>query len=303
MHCHRTVALTLAVAAVVATAAVSPTVAAPTGGEAPGERLGGVVTLQGGTVDGTVTASTTESRLESLEGDDRRRFVERRLDAVEAKIGAMQRRDESMAVNGSTDGMPEFAADGERVRASLRALGNANMSPEHRERHTALRQRLDGDWSTTAEQGVARLEGASAGGMSPLELADVRAATARGLDDAPDGLYRIVAAERVELHLRSSDGSTATYHGTVEERELHDAGTGASDDATLRVRADAATFRRIRAADAPARVLREALADGRIRYRGVGPANRVQYAALDAARFGATSVQTFLDVATDAAGW
>lgn len=275
--------------------ATAPALAAPEGPE-PGERAGSAVSLQQSAVDGAVAAAELRERLAALEGDQRRRSIERRLDDIEETVTSLERRADRLEAATPNADVERFVADRERADRTLAALDRAARSDEHGERVSELRTRLRAAHGA-AREAVARFEGDDDSGLPPLAREDVATSVERGLADAPDVFYRIVAGERVEFTLQDGDGSTATFHGTVEDRRLRAVGEGPSDDETLRVHADAATFRRLQRTDRPASVLRQGLASGDVRYEGVGVAGRTKYGTIDAARFAAASVGAFLDAA------
>lgn len=278
---------------------VAPVYGQPDDG--PGERFGSVVEIQGASVEATVDAADLSRRLGEADDGERRRLVAARLDAVEETIDALDRRAEEPGGTAGPSAVASVVTDRERADRRLQALADADLSGDQRDRVEALRERLEAV-NAAGRSPVARLED-DAGGLQPLTLDEVADAVGRGLAEAPSGLYGVVGGERVELRLRRADGTTATFHGTIADRRLEATGRGPIEDETLRITATAGTFRQIRRADAPGAVLREAIARGDVRYRGVGTAQRAKYGVIDAARFGATSVKAFLDGATSVGGF
>lgn len=306
-------ALSVAATALVSAAPVAEATVAPasgtvqsangtTAGHAPGAHLAGVVGASDASVRGSVDRAAFLARLSEADGPDARaRVVDGHLSASERRVATLEQR---------IDGLPDRAATGSstdvvpsRTTARAASVGSAAAAERRlvRELDAAVSElprdvREDRDLSrrvarledrlATLREGtrdaVRDLNGTNRGPTERgLATSDVDAAARRAL--ARGGrLHDLFGSERIDLRVRTANGSTARFAVHTAGGELQRVEAGAVQQPTLRVHATEGAVLAVRDADDPLAALRAARDDGRVRYDGVGLWN--------SAKFGAVSV-------------
>lgn len=308
-HAAAALAVVLVVAAVAPAATTGTTVQSgpnATATPAPGARLAGAAAVGAVETEATVAAAAFEARLSAAATDAER------ADAVVAYLAAANRsldeleRDAARVARGRADGSMdagERAARRAAVAAGARAaLAVANRSetaaaplPAALRRGRAIPRRI----AAVRRRAGALLSGgggAAGGGVAggeanataapdpdraaPITLDDVVAAYEAGTGGAPGELRGLAGTEQVEVVVRRADGRTVHYALRTRGGEVVAASRGRAGNATLRVYTTHGVVRQVRAAEDPWPVVRRALADGRLAYDGVGPANTLKFGAV-----------------------
>lgn len=305
------VATTVAVLVCLSLVAASPSATsagsaapAPNATAAPGAHLAGAATVGATELEATVAAAAFEARLASAETDAARAdAVVAYLAAANRSLDSLDREAERVRAARANESMDagEYAARLATVAAGARvAHGVANRSEAaaatippalRRERGIpslvrTVRRRADALLSDPAMDDVAG-DGPGADGTAsdaldpnraaPLTLEDVVGSYEAAAGDAPQEMLEVVGSERVVVVLRRADGRTAAFTLRTRDGRVVGATRGRSGNATVRVYTTHAVLREVRRADRPWQVLRGALADGRLDYDGVGPANTLKY--------------------------
>lgn len=296
------------VAVVVATVAVAPPATTGRPGPnatAPGARLAGAAAVGAVEAEAAVAAEAFAARFAAAETDAARADVvvsyladaNRSLDALERRSARLAR----ARTNGSMDAgerAARYAAVAAGARAALRVANRseaaaASLPPALRrarsipERVRTVRRRADALLSVSAarsDPGANATTAPDPDHAAPLSLDDVVAAYEAGAGGAPADLRRLVGTERVVVVVRRADGTAAAFTLRTRDGRVVDAARGRSGNATLRVYTTHAVVRAVRDADDPWPVLRRALAGGRVRYDGVGPANTLKFGAVSLAQ-------------------
>jgi hypothetical protein len=88
--------------------------------------------------------------------------------------------------------------------------------------------------------------------------------------------------ERVNLVVTGADGETATFSFRMDDQlRMTELDQGPRSDATLRMSTDRETFNETLTADNPAATFRDAVADGDIRFSGIGTGNAVKWTVIN----------------------
>ncbi len=294
----------LALAIVVLGVAVTPLVAGgvPATAEAtadetdpaPGPHLAGVVGAQDSEVRGTVAADRFGARLANASSDrERAAVIDERLTRAEGRLGTLEERlrelerareDGSLeadayaarlaALGAAADELAAAATASERAAARLpaerrEALNAAERAAIVRNGANSIRDR--------ASEATAAIDGSGeAVRADPVSLADVRVVAERAIR-VPDSLRGVAGSERVNLHVRRANGTTAVYAVDIENGRVASVAGDSFEDPTLAVYTDYRVVGELRRADDPAAVVESAATNDRIRYDGQGLGNSLKY--------------------------
>jgi len=288
------VGLVVAPLAVVAEIPATAPATANASDPAPGARFAGVVGTQDAEVRGTLAADRFEARLANANSDrervavidDRLTVAEQRVDRLETRLRALDRARENGSIDGdaylariaalgaTADQTIEAARASERVAADLPAERRASLNAS--ERVADIETRADAIRERTSEASAA-IDGTDEEiRAQPISLADVRLVAEQTIR-VPDSLRGVAGSERVNLHVRRADGSTAVFGVAVEDGRVTSVTGEAFENPTLAVYTDYRVIGDVRRADDSAAVVESAVANDRVRYDGQGLGNSLKY--------------------------
>jgi len=257
-----------------------------------GAHLAGLVGVQDSELreavdDGTfrarfADASSSRERARLL--DDRLNASLDRLDALESRLQALDRARENGSLDGSAYTARRAAVSAEaravvRDAEQLAALA-ADLPPALRRdlpaRIESLRSHAVDLRDRTVSSAAALGPTDDDPGVGPFTLTEVREVIERGVG-VPDALAGVAGSERVNVHVRRANGTTAVYFARIEAGEVVSVERGGTDDPSLYVYTDYRVVRNVRTADDPGAAVRAAVDSGRISYDGVGIVNSAKY--------------------------
>jgi len=273
-----------------------------TDGPRPGERLAGVVGVEGAAVGGDIDEGRFAAALANASTDRATvRVIDRRLVEVDRLLDRLDRRTrrlERARANGFLQA-GRYAARAADLAARLRSVERvldrtesvtdglpADRRAEIEDRVQRLRERrlslLDDDLAAAART----VDGADVeGDASPVDLRDVVAAYERSGGNAPGVWTALFGTEQIAVHVERANGRTAVFGLHTDGGDVVEAVRGPPEDPTVRVDTDYAVVRRVAGAENPWTTASRALAEDRITYRGLGVVSGVKYGLLAALLF------------------
>ena len=278
------------------------------GSAPPGGFVSSVVGMEEAEVDATVTIARFETRLAAAETDGERAAVlgttlaatNETVSMLEMRLATLQAKRMNGSISegwfavetswllASAENQGRVVARLERAARSLPASELASHDASH-ERIEALQSRV----ATLRETERPAIHETAFDRRFYEALAGFAArfneSAGAGGSAGSGTVARLLDGERVTFVVEPAMGTPSVVSfRTTDDARIVDLRAGAHADATVRLRTDAATARRLFTAENPRRAFATALLEGDISVRGVGPTNRVKWgvrsAVLEAVR-------------------
>lgn len=266
------------------------TAAAPS----PGAHAAGIAATGNRTTHGIVGQESFRRQLAATDSAEQLgALLARTLNATARRTATLERRQRSLeaARQNGTIGSDAYtvrtasvgsAAASADERIALIEDATAVLPPDVRDEY-AFEERIDRldrrveALQNRTDEAVGAIDGTDRElRATPVTAADVEDAFARAFA-ADSRLGDEIDPRRIDLHVRAANGSTQRYAVRTEGGRVTDVSSGSIDDPTVRVYTDYGVIKGIQRSDDPAGVARDALAEDRIVYEGVGLLNSIRY--------------------------
>lgn len=257
-----------------------------------GAQLSGVVAVQDETVRGEVERESRRVALESTESPEARAtLLDQRLADTENRVTTLERRADAVEQDRENGRTNEYTAQAAEIGQAARSLEQLldqtataieELPADVREQRelTAQLESLQGRLATVQNQtsdATRTIEGADTEiRASPLTFADLEEAMTETAQ-AGSGADRLFSSERIDLHVRTANGTTLRAGVRTKGGEVVSVQQGSIDDPTVRVYTNYQVARDLQRSDDAASVIRDAIENDRIIVDGVGLGNSVRY--------------------------
>lgn len=293
--------LPLVVVALVAAAGSGPAgvatgAAAPNATDGGGTHVSAAVGAEAVRFEGAARRAAFERELSGADtAAEEAAVIARQLDDSEARLERLRRRHDELTAareNGSL-GRGEYAVRLARLDAAVREvermaglLERAAAPLSDQQLRDAGAPRADvrelGAEASALRNRTAGAIGARGDARLYADLATLTERYNARVDArSTDRVGRQLRGEVVDFRVASGDGTVTASFRIDETGRITELRAGSRADATLRMRTDAETVRRLARADDPVGAFRRAVADDDVRITGIGPVNWIKWAILD----------------------
>lgn len=260
----------------------------------PGPSVAGVIGVQGATLDRSIAVEDIRTRLDSAETpSERAEVLADALDRADGRLGPLESRLQTLQTARANGSMSEatYARRVAPVVASARSLdavveqvddAAAGMNPETRRSAGVTTDRI-APLQSRIDQVVAADEGAVPIGSLDQAFFDRIATVATAYNGKAGSidlgmLGSMASEERINLHIDRTDGGTSVVSfRTTGATRVHDLRAGPRPDATMRIRIDETTARRLLNTDDRGSAVSQAVTSGAITVDGLGTYNAVRW--------------------------